>query len=348
MPMRGAAGFWHGVPMTREAGQQASSRIVDALIGDGLLDAARREQAERTVAAALTPAERPREEPHGGWPKLVEVVAYLGAALVVAAGFLLLMQQWDDLSETGRVLSLALVTVVLAIAGVIAMRAGEPGGAADDVRRRLTSTLLTAAAGGAGLTVGYWLDLRLDPDWQDLYWPAVAGAAILATGAALVYLVAPTALGQLAILGGVVTVATVLTDRIRDHEGVWVGTELLLIGLVWLAMAEARWFRELTVARVLGVAVALFGAQFPVIEGSVPWYGYLLTAGVVVLGVLLYLGRLAWPYLAAAVVGITLVVPEAVSDWTGGSLGMVGGVLLAGVTLLLASFAGYRLRASRE
>ena len=42
---------------------------------------------------------------------------------------------------------------------------------------------------------------------------------------------------------------------------------------------------------------------------------------------------------------MTLLVPEVVADWTGGSLGAVGGVLVAGVTLLLASFAGYRLRA---
>ncbi len=336
--MRGMPRFWHGVPMT-----QPTSRIVDALIGNGLVEAARREEAERTVSSVLSPAE---EQHGGGLPKLVEVVAYLGAALVVAAGFLLLMQQWDDLSETGQVAALAVVTAVLAIAGVIAMRAGSA--AQDDVRRRLTSTLLTAAAGGAGLTVGYWLDLRLDPEWQDLYWPAVVGGAILAIGAALVYLLAPTALGQLAILGGVITVVSMLTDQLNDNNGIWIGTELLVIGLIWLAMTELGWFRELTIARVLGVAVTLFGAQFPVIAGEVTWYGYLLTAGVVVLGVLLYLGQTGWPYLAAAVIGITLVVPEAVSDWTDGSLGMVGGVLLAGVTLLVASFAGYRLRVARE
>ncbi len=341
--MRRPRPIWHGVPMT-----QPSSRIVDALIGDGLVEPSRRADAERTVTAVLAPGEEPRG---AGLPKLVEVVAYLGAALVAAAGLLLLMQQWDDLGETGRVIALAVVTVVLAVAGVIAGgfvggRAGAP--AADDVRRRLSGTLLTAAAGGAGLTVGYWLDLWLDPDWQDLYWPAVVGGAILAIGAAVVYLLAPTALGQLAILGGVITVVSVLTDQIGDNEGIWIGTELLVIGLIWLAMAEARWFRELTIARALGVAVTLFGAQFPVIAGEAAWYGYLLTAGVVVLGVLLYLGRTGWPYLAAAVVGITLVVPEAVSDWTGGSLGVVGGVLLAGVTLLAASFAGYRLRVARE
>jgi len=64
----------------------------------------------------------------------------------------------------------------------------------------------------------------------------------------------------------------------------------------------------------------------------------------VVVAMAVYLARQAWPYLALGVLGVTIVVPEALSDWTGGSLGVVGGVLVTGVTLLLASFAGYRLR----
>jgi len=59
----------------------------------------------------------------------------------------------------------------------------------------------------------------------------------------------------------------------------------------------------------------------------------------------IYLPKLAWPYLAGAVLAVTLVVPEAVADWTGDSLGAIGAVLVTGITLLLASFAGYRLRA---
>ena len=52
--------------------------------------------------------------------------------------------------------------------------------------------------------------------------------------------------------------------------------------------------------------------------------------------------------LLSAVLGLTLVVPEMVMDWTEGSLGAVGGVLVAGLTLLVASYAGYRLRAEAE
>ena len=117
------------------------------------------------------------------------------------------------------------------------------------------------------------------------------------------------------------------------------------LGAVWLALTELHWFRESTVARSLGVTVALVGAQVPVMDGTHSWLGYLLTLVVVVAGIALYLNLVAWPYLAVAVIGVTVLVPEVVADWTGGSLGAVGGVLVAGITLLLASFAGYRLRA---
>ena len=48
--------------------------------------------------------------------------------------------------------------------------------------------------------------------------------------------------------------------------------------------------------------------------------------------------------LAAGVVATTLVVPEALYDWTGGSLPAAGSLLIAGLTLLAASAIGLRLR----
>ena len=41
---------------------------------------------------------------------------------------------------------------------------------------------------------------------------------------------------------------------------------------------------------------------------------------------------------------VTVVVPEAIIDWTDGSLGAGGAVLVAGLTLLGASAAGFRVR----
>ncbi|HWL97180.1 MAG TPA: hypothetical protein VNP20_07520, partial [Nocardioidaceae bacterium] len=52
----------------------------------------------------------------------------------------------------------------------------------------------------------------------------------------------------------------------------------------------------------------------------------------------------AVPYLGAAVAALTLAVPEALLDWTDGSLGPVGVLLVSGVTLLVAGLLGLRLR----
>jgi hypothetical protein len=326
-----------------------AERVVDALIGARLVDPTVRAQSVSVVTDALespAPADGPLRR---GLPQLVEVVAYLGGALVLAAGALFLVEQWDELGFAARVAWLAVSTLVLLVAGLVAAKVPARGPAlretTDDVRRRLAGSLLTFAGLAAASLVGQLLDHAMQPDLQDVYWPGVVGALAGVVVGAIGYRLAPTAVGLVGIMVGAVTAVMTLVDGMDSFEGDAVGVALFLLALVWLGLTEAHWFREPTVARSLGVSLAVVGAQVPVMDGTHAWLGYLLTLVVVVGGIALYLGRLAWPYLAAAVIGVTLVVPEAVADWTDGSLGVVGGVLVAGITLLAASFAGYRLRA---
>jgi hypothetical protein len=285
-------------------------------------------------------------------PQLVEVVAYLGGALVLAAGALFVVREWASLGFGTRVAFLAVVALVLAVAGtVVARTQGAPASLREprhDLRRRLAGTLLVGAAIGASFLVGQVLDHLGDYPYPDVYWPVVAGGAAAVLGSAVGYRFAPTALGLLGMLVGTMVVVMNLMDRLGQDQGVWGGVVLFAVAVVWLGLTERDVFREQTVARSLGVALALLGGQMPVMDGGdLDWIGYLLTAVVAGAGIWLYLVRLAWPYLAAAVVAVTLVVPEAVTDWTQGSLGVVGAVLVAGITLLLASFAGYRIRERR-
>jgi hypothetical protein len=317
-------------------------KIVAALVKDGLIQPDQSARAEESVRTALAEKHAVRAT---GMPKLIEVVAYLGAALVVAAVFLLLMQEWPHLSETEQVLALGIVTLILAVAGGVAAFVGNPS-RQDDIRRRLTSTLLTSAALGAGVTVGRWVDTVVPTDYEQISWPVVAGAGVVIVLAALVYVLAPSAFGQVAILGGAITGMIALTDTLDSPRGIVLGSVLTLLGAIWVLLAERGLLREVMIGRAFGVATLLLGAQFPVLDGHHNWYGYVLTLVVVVICVLFYLAKIAWPYVAGAVVGITFVVPEAVTDWTDGSLGVVGGVLIAGVALLVASFVGYRLRVS--
>lgn len=336
--------------------------VVDALIAAHLVDPVARQESIDVVAGVLASPEIASGTPRAAQasvqvpvrrnlPQLVEVVAYLGGALVLAAGGLFLLQQWDDLGFGARVALLAVVTVVLAVSGSVSAKVPAGGPSLDDEsqdsRRRLAGALLTGSALAAAFLVGHVVDEVMDTTHQEIYWPAVVGAAAGVLAAALGYRIVRTAVGVVALMGGILTVAGNLLSGIdtAGTEGDTAGAVFFLIGVVWLALTELRLFREVTIARTLGVGVALVGAQIPAIDGTHAWLGYALTVLVAVVGIAIYLKMVAWPYLAGAVIAVTLVVPEAVSDWTDGSLGAVGGVLVAGVTLLVASFAGYRVRA---
>ena len=326
-----------------------ATRIVDALVDAHLVEPSAREASVAVVAAALDGRSDAPTTGRRALPQLVEVVAYLGGALVLAAGALFLVEQWDGLHFPVRVALLTVVTVVLGVAGFAAARVpeGEPGisDTANDVRRRLAGSLLTFAALGAACLVGLVVDHALTLRNAQVDWQTVCGGLVGVVLGAIGYRIAPTALGLLATIGAAIAVTMSLVDGVDRYEGDAAGLALFVLGALWLALTELHWFGESTVARSLGVTTALVGAQVPVLDGTNSWLGYVLTAVVAAAGVSLYLRRTAWPYLAVAVIAVTLVVPEAISDWTGGSLGAVGGVLVAGVTLLAASYAGYRLRA---
>jgi hypothetical protein len=317
----------------------SAARVVEALTAEGLLTAESEDRARAVVAGALG-GPQPGAPSGSAMSKLVEVVAYLGGALVLAAGFLFLATTWSDLSDTAQVVGLAVVAVVLAVAGWVAAGRAQPR---PEARRRLGGTLFTGAAVAAGFAVGVAIEVSTDHSFGDVYWPGLAGSLVAVAVAAAGYRVSSTAVGLLGILGGVLGATMNVSGSIGGDESLYVGLSSFVVGVVWLTLTELGMFDQRTIARALGVAVALFGAQVASFSDTAV-VGYLLCLAVVGVGVWLYLTRLDWPYLAGAVVAVTLVVPEAVSDWTDGSLGVVGGVLVAGITLLGASFAGYRLR----
>src|SRR4051812_19423731 len=133
-----------------------AERVVDSLLRADLLDPSTRSRALDVVHSALA-------QPDGetarrrGLPKLVEVVAYLGGALVLAAAVLFLAQEWDSLEFGSRVGVLSVATAALLVAGFV--MAHVPAGArlrdpSYDVRRRLAGSLLSGAAVTAALLAG--------------------------------------------------------------------------------------------------------------------------------------------------------------------------------------------------
>ncbi|HQR26775.1 MAG TPA: hypothetical protein PLP61_07015 [Nocardioides sp.] len=320
--------------------------VVDALVSAGLLDATRRDDAQRVVVGVLGEPEKKASSR----TLLVEIAAYVGGALVVASVGLFLAQYWTRFSGAVQVSVLALIAVLLAAAGLAVSRVGtgyaELRAGRDEMRRRLTSALLSAASVATGITVGRAVDLQVSPETGGGNWPLVAGTATVVLLAAAAYAYAPSVLGQLVIAAGLFNLTTTTWSMLDSQQESTVGPGLvfLAIGLLWVGAAERGVFHEQAPARAIGAALALFGAQFVRFGGEYNNLSYLLLLLVAVGAFAMYLRTASWPYLVVGVLGVTLVVPEAIIDWTGGSLGPAGGVLIAGVTLLGASLAGLRVR----
>ncbi len=324
--------------------------VVTALVSAGLVHSDRAAEARDVVTRALG---EPATRSGGLRSKLAEIAGYVGGGLVVAAVFLFVAQQWEDFSDGAQVAILGGIAVLLTITGtVVSMLMGgyeELATGRDEVRRRLSSALLTAAGLAAAFAVGKVVEMAVarteiaDP-WSA--WPAFAAGLTMAVLAFGAYRYVASALGQLAIVGALYVVTMTGWDLLRsDGSGtLWPGLTLVAIGAAWVLLAERHFWRETIGARAIGAATALFGAQFVVFEGDYNAVGYALMALVAGASFALYLRTVSMPYLVIGVVGITLVVPEAIIDWTGDSIGTAGAVLVAGLSLLGAALAGLRIR----
>jgi hypothetical protein len=299
-----------GVVVPERAGEVAA--VVDRVLGD--------------QGAAASPVRR----------RLAELAGYIGGAFVLAAAGIFLGTQWASLATAGRVGLLAGIAVALVVAG------GLVGpGHLEPVRRRLAGVLFTGAAACAAGAVGVLSDHLGAGETPTLL--GVFGT--LAVLSLLGYLVCPTVVGQLGVAAGLSAAVPLLLDLAGVRSSALVGLGLFLAGVVWLLAAERGVWREVACARVLGCALALSGAQLAVfVDDDQRWAGYLLLALVAAAAFVAYVARPAWPYLALGVVAVTLVVPEALLDWTDNALGPAGGMLVTGLALLGASLVGFRLR----
>jgi hypothetical protein len=317
--------------------------LVSALVDAHLLDPGRRSEAtsvvERVLGSQSTATASLRK-------RFAELAGYVGAAFIVSAAAILVFSQWDDLSRSQQVMLLGGISVLLT-GSALALGFVTPGGMAEvrrgdePVRRRLMGVLLTGAASSAASAVGLWMDHAV-PNHETQV--ALAGFATLAVLSLLAYVVAPTLVGQLTVAFGVVALVSVLVDELRG-DSVAAGVSILGVGVLWLLATERRLWREVASARVIGCGLAVVGAQIPVFDfDETRWVAYLATALVAAAAFAVYVARPAWPYLAAGVIAVTLVVPEALIDWTDNALGPAGGLLAVGVTLLVTSLLGFRLR----
>lgn len=314
-----------------------ATAVVDALVRAGLLDPVRRGAAADVVSDVLDG--RTPEPRGGGRRRFAEVAGYVGGALVISAVVLFLLESWESLGPWAQVGVLLGVAVVLAGAAVVIR---QPG---DDVRRRLAATLLTGTAVAAAVAVATLVDELDGADYGSL--PGFAAAVTVAAVGLAGYRLAPSVLGQLAVVVGLVYAPGILLEDVLDLDGptpLVLAGYLLLLGVGWLALAERRVWHERLAARIIGCGIVALAVQWPLFWGEPAWIAYLLTATAAACAFAAYVQLRTWPYLVLGVALVTVVVPEALIDWTDGTLGVAGILLVSGLGLLGASLLGLRLR----
>ncbi|WIY02032.1 hypothetical protein QRX60_49930 [Amycolatopsis mongoliensis] len=297
--------------------------VLDRLVGDSVLSPAQAGEVERALQAA---APRRLRIP---W---AEVAAYLGGGLVLVGAVLLVAASWRNWGEFARTFVTGATAVVLLTAGAVA--AGPRSRSA--ARGRVAGALFALGAGAVAVTIAVAL-----PD--DIVTGAVACGAGLLTAVAG-YLLVPSVPGLLASAGFLAATTLLSIDATVGvtplNGGLGVGTGGLLVAA--LALGHVVPHRLLGLGA--GLALAVFGFQQPLGEEGTAWVAYLLTFGLGVACLALVRRERTWVLLVAGVVAVTLAVPEAIWDLTGGAVGGALLVLTAGLVLLLVSFAGFRLR----
>lgn len=328
----------HPRPHTSAALDEAV-RILEAGGGDDAVRA-------RLVAALRTslPVEEVETDdvgrPRSG--RLAEVGAYLGATLVIAAGVVFISSLHEQLGRSGVGACVLATGLLLALVSAAAQKGGghgaEPSGR-EQARRRLVGIAGYAAALGVGVGVGLVSGL-------DTAAASLSGALVVAVGTLVRARTAPwespsAQVWGIGACGVAIAAASALTN---DPKGALLaGVGAYALGTGWTLWGLRQTEYELACA--LGLAVMLIGGEVTVSDQ--PGLGYLLLAGAAAAGLAIDSRWRCTPALGLAVASTTIVVPQAVTHYTHGSLGAAGALLIGGLALLVASGVGTGLRRYR-
>jgi len=322
------------------------------LLERGVLEAEQVDAVRLELAAQAVEVGAAEPAGHRRVGRLVaEIAAYLGAALVAASVVVFLGENWGDLTVPARLLMLG-GSGVTAIAAGCAVALTTRGGRAalrqhdHAARRRVASVLLVL---GSVLVAILVQQLSI---WSDQVSGLVASLVCLALLAGAQAL-APSAITEMGLLASTLLSVGLSVDLVvpeqqpMDYEQVpadvyAVTTSLVLVGLVWGALV-ARRLTLPVLAVALGCATALVaGFTLSSVASTSRLAGCGLLLLVVVVSVVAFLLDRAWPWLAATVIGLSLLVFVLVGQVGASALAFLaaGAALLVGS--LLAAWLGRR------
>jgi hypothetical protein len=257
---------------------------------------------------------------------VTEALAYLGAALAIAAGATVLGGEWDGLSTAGRIAVPGTIWLVLFGVG------RSIRGVTSPPRVRLARILWFLSAAALAWTVG---SVVVDGFRADR-WSLWAGAAVVLYAGAL-YLARPATLQQLALVGGLILLTVGLTGDSWTGRGVafWV------VGAAWILLGWRRLLVEPGSASTVGSLLALVGALLISAEHEEvgAWFSVLTAAGLIGVSV----GIRHTSMLVLGAVGLFFSTFGTIQQYVEGTTGIAIGLLAAGVVVLALALIVSRL-----
>jgi len=254
----------------------------------------------------------------------LEVLGYLGAALILAAGVFVFNDVWPDLGRAARFVIVVVATGLLVATGIVATsNRGDP-------RRRLGQLALMLAVPTAGIAAGLAFE-AVAPGW------AVFGGFGVAAATALGFYVrrqsAPQHFALFAATIGLVISAAAQPSGSTDE--VLLSVAVLSFGIGWAYLATQGRIRPTTLGEILGAGTATVGSiafvssvdqasaiamiGFVVASASTIWFG---------------LSRDRTTLIVSGMVGVVIYVPWVITQTLGDSVGGPLALLTAGILLI--------------
>lgn len=292
------------------------SAVLQQLADEGVLDA---DQVARVDAEV-----RPLLDEDDDGERLVDVLAYLGGALVLAAVAVIAAMSWDSLGPSGQVILCVGGAVVLLVAAVLL-----------ESRRssRLPSVLAALASGAAGLAASVaasWI--RDDPIDNTNVLFAALGVVVVSLPSYLRWrgwaLVAATyAAGLLVVL--------YLLDVI-SLDDVW--GPLVLLSLYGFIVIGVGWLiPERNVAVTLGYAAIALAACIGAVSDDTAWVSLILAVMVIAATFGLYAQTRFGGYATLGALTALVVPALAMATLTESALLVAGSLCLIGLILIVAA-----------
>jgi hypothetical protein len=257
---------------------------------------------------------------------VTEALAYLGAALAVAAGGTVVGGEWDGLSTAGRIAVSGTIWLVLFGVGWYLHGATSPP------RVRLARVLWVLSVASLAWT----MSSVVADGFRAERWPLWSGAAAVLFGGAL-YLARPSTLQQLALAGGLILLAVGLAEDSLTTMGVafWV------FGAAWILLGWRRLLVGPDAASTVGSVLALIGALvFSIQHEEVgAWLSVLTAAGLIGVSV----GIRHTAMLVIGAIGLFFSTFGTIQQYVEGTTGIAIGLLVASVVVLALALIVSRL-----